>query len=67
MFRIDSRSRTLFRVGLVAMVGSSLLQLPARHYPLFHPDLVDGVRGLGLGIFFGTVALTAWRSRRRAA
>ena len=46
---------------------SSLLQIPARHYPDFHPDLMDGLRGLFLGIAIGAMALTAWRNGRRAS
>jgi hypothetical protein len=50
---------------LIALVLSSLLQIPARHQPSFHPDLLDGLRGVFLGIFFGAMALTTWRNGRR--
>jgi hypothetical protein len=55
----------LFRVALIAMALSGLLQISARHYPKFHPDLMDGMSGLLLGIFFGGIAVTVWRSQRR--
>jgi hypothetical protein len=61
----DVRSKTSFRIFLIALLLSSLLQIPARHYPDFHPDLMDGLRGLFLGIAIGTMALTAWRNGRR--
>jgi hypothetical protein len=60
-------SKTMFSAGWVALILSSLLQLVARHYPQVHPDLMDGLRGMCLGIFFGTMALTIWRNGRRAA
>ena len=60
-------SRSLFSAGLVAMILSSLLQLAARRYPAVHPDLVDGLRGLCLGVYFGAMALTLGRKGRRAA
>ena len=59
-------SKTSFRVFLICLMLSSLLQIPARHYPGFHPDLMDGLRGLFLGIAIGTMALTAWKNGRRA-
>jgi hypothetical protein len=62
----DVRSKTSFRIFLIALLLSSLLQIPARHYPDFHPDLMDGLRGLFLGIAIGTMALTAWRNGRPA-
>ncbi len=61
------QSKTLFSTGLIAMILSSLLQLVARHYPQVHPDLMDALRGLCLGIFFGTMSMTIWRNGRHAA
>ena len=61
------QSKTLFTAGLLAFVVSSLLQVVSRHYPQAHPDLMDGLRGLCLGIYFGAMALTIWRNGRRAA
>ena len=60
-------SRTIYAAGLIALILSSFLQLVARHYPQVHPDLMDGLRGLCLGIFFGAMALKVWRSGRRVA
>ena len=60
-------SKALFNAGLVAFLVSSLLQVVARHYPQVHPDLMDGLRGAGLGVFFGATALTVWRKGRWAA
>lgn len=58
-------NRTLFRIGLVALILSSLLQEQARHYPQFHPDLVDGAHGFCIGIFIGLMAIAARRSACR--
>jgi hypothetical protein len=44
-----------------------LLQLPARHYPNFHPDLIDGMRGLLLGLVLGTLIKRGWEKRKRSA
>jgi len=63
----NTRSKTMFSTGLIALIVSSLLQVVGRHYPQMHPDLIDGLRGLCLGIFLGTMALTVWRKGRRAA
>jgi hypothetical protein len=59
-----TQSKTLFRVGLLAFIASALLQIPSRMRPDFHPDLLDGLRGLCLGIFFGAMAVTTWRNGR---
>jgi hypothetical protein len=59
------QSKASFRIFLICLVLSSLLQIPARHYPDFHPDLMDGLRGLFLGLAIGTMALTAWKNGRR--
>ena len=59
------RSRPLWFLAMWAFLLSSLLQLWARHYPTVHPDLVDGIRGLLLGIFFGGMAVTVWRRNRQ--
>jgi hypothetical protein len=59
-------TKTLFRIGLVAFVVSAVLQIPGRMRPDFHPDLLDGLRGLCLGIFIGAMAVTTWRNGRRA-
>jgi hypothetical protein len=60
----NTQTKTLFRVGLVAFLVSAGLQIPARVYPDFHPDLLDGLRGLCLGIFIGAMAVTTWRKGR---
>ena len=60
------QSKTLFRVGLIAFLLSALLQIPGRMHPGFHPDLLDGLRGLCLGIFIGTMAVTIRRNGRTA-
>lgn len=65
--RIDARSKTLFRAGLIAFILSALLQIPGRRYPDFHPDLLDGLRGLCLGIFIGAIAVIVWRNDRPLA
>jgi hypothetical protein len=59
-------TKTVYSAGMIALVLSSLLQLVARHYPQAHPDLMDGLRGVCLGIFFGAMALKIWRHGRPA-
>lgn len=61
-----TQSKTLFRVGLIALVLSALVQIPGRIYPDFHPDLLDGLRGMCLGIFIGAMAVTIRRNNRPA-
>jgi len=61
------QSRTTFVISQLALLAFSLLQIPARLYPHFHPDLLDGVRGCLLGIAIGTVILAARRNGRRMA
>jgi hypothetical protein len=65
MFRV-TQSKTLFRAGLIAFLLSALLQIPGRMRPGFHPDLMDGLRGLCLGIFIAAMAVTMWRNGRPA-
>ena len=67
MCRNAIQSRTTFLISQIALLVFSLLQLPMRLYPQFHPDLMDGVRGLFLGVAIGAVILTARRSRRPTA
>ena len=65
-FGSDMQSKKIFLVMQVALLLFFLLQLPARLYPQFHPDFMDGVRGLFLGIALGTMIVLLWRRRRRA-
>ena len=58
-------SKTPFRVTQISLLLFSLLQLPARHHPEFHPDLMDAVRGVFLGIAIGGIILMG-RNRGRA-
>jgi hypothetical protein len=51
----------------VALLFLFLMWLPARFFPQFHPDLIDGIRGLFLGIALGTMIMIGWRNRRREA
>jgi hypothetical protein len=50
-------SKTAFRSIGAALLPFSLLQIVARRYPQFHPDLMDGLRGLLLGIVIGLLML----------
>jgi hypothetical protein len=65
--RGNVRPNTTFLAALVALLLFNLLQIPARLHPQFHPDLVDGVRGLFLGVAIGGLALTTWKNRRPTA
>jgi hypothetical protein len=57
--------KTPCRVAQVSLLLFSLLQLPARHHPEFHPDLLDGVRGVFLGIAIGALILMARKNGPR--
>ena len=59
---IEQSKKTYFTMQLSLLIFF-LLQLPARHYPSFHPDLIDGVRGLFLGIVLGCFFLIAKKNR----
>ncbi|HEV8197752.1 MAG TPA: hypothetical protein VGP87_13990 [Gemmatimonadales bacterium] len=50
-------SKTAFRIIGAALLPFSLLQIVARRSPQFHPDLMDGLRGLLLGIVIGMLIL----------
>ena len=63
----DNHSKTPFFIMMTAILLSSLLQIPARRFPQFHPDLVDGLRGLFVGVAIGAMILHGWKSRRRSA
>jgi hypothetical protein len=65
-FGRDMQSKKSFVVMQVALLLFALMQLPARLYPQFHPDLMDGVRGIFLGVALGTLIVFGWRNRRRA-
>lgn len=51
----------------IALLIFFLLQIPARLYPAFHPDLLDGVQGLFLGMAIGLLIVSGWKNCRRTA
>ena len=57
-------SKTAFRIIGAALLPFSLLQILARRYPQFHPDVMDGLRGLLLGIVIGMLVLMAGKRAR---
>jgi|GEM_PF-1973601 len=63
----DKNSKAIYMLMQVALLIFFLLQLPAHHDPNFHPNLIDGVRGLLLGVVIGLLALLGYRNRRRMA
>ena len=63
--RNNFASKKQFMAAQLAILTGLLLAIPARRYPQFHPDLMDGVRGLLFGIAFGLLALAAFKNRRR--
>jgi hypothetical protein len=54
----------MFFVTLVALLLFSLMQLPARLSPEFHPDIMDGVRGLFLGVAIAALWVSTRKARR---
>ena len=58
------QSTTSFRILQISLLLFSLLQLPARRHPDFHPELMDALRGGLLGIAIGMLILIGrWRTR----
>jgi hypothetical protein len=58
-------AKKVYLVMRVALLLFFLMWLPARLYPQFHPDLIDGVRGMFLGVTLGTMIVIGWKRRRR--
>jgi hypothetical protein len=63
----NERSRRGFLLGQISLLVFFLLHLPARFYPQFHPDLMDGLRGLFLGIAIAALLIGGWRKRQSRA
>jgi len=63
----NQTSKTIFLVSQVALLLFFLMSLPTRLAPQFHPDLMDGVRGVFLGIAIATVIWSGWHNRRGGA
>jgi hypothetical protein len=63
--RSDPTSKTMFLVAQLGLLGSGLMYLPARLAPHFHPDLMDGVRGVFIGVAIAAFGVAAARNRRR--
>ena len=65
--RRDLRSKPMFLLSLVSLLLFSLMQLPMRLHPEFHPDVMDGVRGLLLGVAIAALWVSTRKGGRRAA
>lgn len=63
----DIKTKRLYFAALVAMIAYGILSTATRHAPQFHPDLMDGLRGLFIGVFIGGMGVTVWRNGRRPA
>ena len=63
----NTQSRTSFLIAMTSLLIFNLLVIPTRLYPHFHPDFMDGVRGLFLGIAIGCLGLFTWKNQRRMA
>jgi len=63
--RHNFASKKTFLAAQIALLVGFLLAIPARLYPQFHPDLIDGLRGFLLAIAVGMLAKSAWKNRRR--
>ena len=57
-------AKKTFRLANLALLTFFLLAVPARLYPQFHPDLMDGVRGLFLGVTLGLLILTTIKAKK---
>lgn len=64
---VDVQTKRMFFAGQVAFVLASVMQFSGRHYPQFHPDLMDGVHGLFIGVAIATMLLAIRRGRRHVA
>ena len=60
-------SKKAFLASQIALLLFFVLDLPLRHYPHFHPDVVDGVRGFLLSFAVGMMLLWARKNGRRSA
>ncbi len=58
-------SKKAFQTTQLALLAFFLLDIPARLYPHFHPDLIDGLRGFFVAIAIGTLISSGIRNRRR--
>ena len=65
MCAYNNESKTTFMIAALSLLIFNALYIPMRLYPHFHPDLMDGVRGMFLGITIGCLAITTWRNNRR--
>jgi len=63
----DPGLKRLFLLTQIALIAFFLLAIPERHYPNFHPHLIEAARGVFLGIAIGLVALSGWKNRQRMA
>ncbi len=61
----NAETKKPFFFGNLSLLIFFLLSVPIRMYPHFHPDLIEGVRGVFLGITIGCLGLVAWRNGRR--
>jgi hypothetical protein len=52
--------------GFVFLILANVSQLIFRHTPSLGEDLVDGIRGLLLGVAVGSLLVGIWRRNRAA-
>jgi len=62
--RNNPAAKKTFLLTNVALLTFFLLGIPARLYPHFHPDFMDGIRGFLLGSAVGLLILTSIKMRK---
>ena len=67
LLKQGTRPSTLLRWAMVCLIAFFALPLVARVMPLASADLVDGVRGMLLGMTLGLMVLTGVLKRRSAS
>lgn len=61
-----AESRSTFYFVWSSLLVFFLLQVLAILNPQFHPDLVDGIRGILLGLVMATIFRLGWQKRQRS-
>ncbi len=63
LIKNDQPKKAMQFVNVVLLMFFALA-IPARMYPNIHPDWIDGIRGMLLGVAIGCIALMGWKRRK---
>ena len=62
--RNNPAAKKSFLIANIALLTFFLIDIPARLYPKFHPDLMDAGRGFFLAIAVGMLITTTIKSKK---